>query len=165
MSKPPSTHLFDLITSLTKSEKRYFKLYIQRKISDTNTKYMVLFDAIAKQKKYDEASIIKLRPSLNPKQIPNLKVELYGHILESLRIYHSESSINLKLKSYLEKAEILHMKGLYSQTINILNKAKKTAQKFENYTALVEILRWDPFVKFSRSDESYELETLGLDSS
>ena len=51
----PSTELFQLIKSLSKSEKRYFKLTSSLQSGDKN--YMKLFDAIELQDSYDEQEI------------------------------------------------------------------------------------------------------------
>jgi hypothetical protein len=51
--------LFQLIQSLEKSEKRNFKLYIQRNTGNKDLKIIELFDAIDKLKKYDEAILLK----------------------------------------------------------------------------------------------------------
>jgi hypothetical protein len=62
----PSTELHDLIKSLTKSEKRFFKLHSSLQSGDKN--YLRIFDAIDKQKVYDEDAIKKYsrrRPSSN----------------------------------------------------------------------------------------------------
>ena len=51
----PSTELFNLIQSLSKSEKRFFKL--SSSLQDGEKNYLKLFDAIEKQKSYDEKEI------------------------------------------------------------------------------------------------------------
>ncbi|HQZ43738.1 MAG TPA: hypothetical protein PK735_12690, partial [Flavobacteriales bacterium] len=53
----PSTELFDLIRSLTKSEKRFFKLHSSLQSGDKN--YLRIFDSIDKQKAYDEEALKK----------------------------------------------------------------------------------------------------------
>ena len=55
----PSTELHDLIRSLTKSEKRFFKLHSSLQSGDKN--YLRIFDAMDKQKVY-EAAQSRLRP-------------------------------------------------------------------------------------------------------
>ncbi len=50
----PSTELFQLIKSLSKSEKRYFKLTSSLQSGEKN--YMKLFDAIEAQYEYDEVN-------------------------------------------------------------------------------------------------------------
>ena len=46
--------LFQLIKSLEKSEKRNFKLYVQRNSSSENLKIVQLFDALDKMDSYDD---------------------------------------------------------------------------------------------------------------
>ena len=58
----PSNELFDLIQSLTKSEKRFFKLHSSLQSGDKN--YLRLFDAIDRMKEYDETSLKKVFNSL-----------------------------------------------------------------------------------------------------
>ena len=47
--------LFALIKSLTKAEKRYFKLFAS--VNNTDANYILLFDAIDAQDVYDEKRI------------------------------------------------------------------------------------------------------------
>ena len=47
----PSSELFDLISTLTKSEKRFFKLQSSLQSGDKN--YVRLFDLIEKMESYD----------------------------------------------------------------------------------------------------------------
>ena len=51
----PSTELFSLIKSLTKSEKRFFKLNSSLQSGDKN--YLKLFDYIEKQNSYNEEKL------------------------------------------------------------------------------------------------------------
>ena len=50
--------LFQIIKSLTKAEKRYFKLHVNKQIAGEDTKFLKLFDLIDKQKDYDESKIL-----------------------------------------------------------------------------------------------------------
>ena len=50
-----STELFDLVKSLTKSEKRFFKLTSSLQSGEKN--YLKIFDHIEKQKNYDEEEL------------------------------------------------------------------------------------------------------------
>ena len=51
----PSTELHSLIKSLTKSEKRFFKLNSSLQSGDKN--YLKIFDFVEKQKKYNEEEL------------------------------------------------------------------------------------------------------------
>ena len=53
--------LYDLVKSLTKAEKRNFKLYATRQSGNADAKFIALFDAIDSLTEYDEAKILKKR--------------------------------------------------------------------------------------------------------
>ena len=60
MPKTQKESLFRLIKSLSKSEKRQFKLYVNRLVSNVDTKFIALFDLMDKMTVYDEQKIAKL---------------------------------------------------------------------------------------------------------
>jgi len=141
MSRVVSDHLFLLIKSLTGSEKRYFKLFISG--ADKNPTYVQLFDAIDSQKVYTEQKILKKVKSVKPAQLSNLKNYLYNMILDSLRNYHAEKGINLRLRALLDKIEILYDKRLPEQCLKQIEKAKSIASKYELDNQLIEVLTWE----------------------
>ena len=81
--------VFQLIHSLQKSEKRNFKLYVQRNSSTPELKIVQLFDALDKMKEYDEKELISKTVSLKREQLSNMKAHLYRQILASLRVLES----------------------------------------------------------------------------
>lgn len=56
--KTPSLELHELIHSLKPSEKRYFKLEASKHNSDKKNKYLSLFEAVEKQKEYNETELL-----------------------------------------------------------------------------------------------------------
>ena len=73
--------LFQLIHALEKSEKRNFKLYIQRNSGNKDLKIIELFDAIDKLQEYDEAVLLKKLSSIKKPQLSNVKSHLYKQLL------------------------------------------------------------------------------------
>jgi hypothetical protein len=62
MPRESKTDLFRLIHAMKKGEKRFFKLYaFSRSAHLQHLNYLTLFDAIEKQRAYDEEKIRKLR--------------------------------------------------------------------------------------------------------
>ena len=116
--------LFELISSLTMSEKRYFKLFSSRHVIGDSNDYIHLFDAIDRQQVYSEA-ILKKAPFV--KNLSQEKNYLYRLILKSLNAYHSTLNNKSKIFEYLKQVEILFHKGLYDQALKIVKKAKKIA--------------------------------------
>ncbi len=132
--------LFQLIHSLEKAEKRHFKLYIKRSSSKEDLKIILLFDAIDKLNDYDEKALLKKLPSIQKIQLYNLKAHLYKQILASLRLLKSADSIDLQLNEQFDYAHILYKKGLFIQSLRILDKAKETARTNQKFTFLTQVL-------------------------
>jgi hypothetical protein len=140
MSKRSNDILFQLIQSLEKAEKRHFKLYIKRSSSNENLKIVQLFDAMDKMNEYDEKVLLKKLPSIQKTQISNLKAHLYKQILASLRLLKSADSIDLQLNEQFDYAHILYKKGLFHQSLKILEKAKETAKANHKFTFLNQLI-------------------------
>jgi len=132
--------IHELIKSLTKSEKRYFKLLSSRhKIGEENN-YILLFDFIEKQAEYDEEVLFKAfkgEAFLNKFSIT--KKRLYDHILSSLDSFHSTSSVDAQIFKMLHSSDILYNKSLYDQCRVVLRSAEKLAEKNNRFNLLLEI--------------------------
>ncbi len=131
---------FQLVKSLEKSEKRNFKLYVKRNSADPNLKIIQLFDAMDKMGEYDEAALLRKNQSIAKQQLSNLKAHLYKSILSSLRLIKQEDNITIQLNEQMDFARILYNKGLYLQSLKVLDKMKELAKQYEQITYLQQIL-------------------------
>lgn len=137
-----SNELFDLIKSLTKSEKRFFKLSSSLQVGEKN--YLKIFDAIDKQKEYNEDAIkSQFKDETFVQHFPSEKNHLYKLVLKSLRAYHSDNSISSILKEEIKNIEILYKKALFKECNKFLNRAKKMAISNEKFYFWFELLRWE----------------------
>jgi hypothetical protein len=125
--------LFQLVKSLEKSEKRNFKLYVKRNSASDDLKVIQLFDALDKMNEYDEAALLK-------QQISNLKAGLYRQLLASLRILRNENDVEMELRELMDNAHILYNKGLYHQTLRMLDRMKELAINYNQLTHLQQVL-------------------------
>ena len=80
MPKTQKESLFRLVKSLSKSEKRQFKLYVNRLESNTDKKFIALFDLLDKMSVYDEQKIANSK-IVKREQLSNVKSHLYRQIL------------------------------------------------------------------------------------
>jgi hypothetical protein len=135
-----SDTLFQLIHSLQKSEKRNFKLYIKRNSAKEDLKIIQLFDAIDKLQEYDEKLLLKKLPSVEKPQLANLKAHLYKQVLASLRLLKTSENIDLQLHEQLDYARILYNKGLYLQSLKILDKIKELARFYNQDSFLIQVI-------------------------
>ena len=117
--------LFLLIQSLESSEKRNFKLFVKRNSGSSELKIIQLFDALEKMDEYDEDLPLKKNPSIQKQQLSNLKAHLYRELLTSLRLLKQENNIDIQIHEQLDFARILYNKGLYHQSLRILEKIKE----------------------------------------
>ncbi|MCR6720188.1 MAG: hypothetical protein NVV59_07750 [Chitinophagaceae bacterium] len=140
MSNRSHDILFQLIKSLEKAEKRHFKLYIKRSSANEDLKIIRLFDALDKQDTYDEKSLLKKLPGTEKRQLYNLKTHLYKQILASLRLLKSADSIDLQLNEQFDYAHILYKKGLFVQSLKILERAKETARTHQKFYFLAQVV-------------------------
>ena len=137
----PTHDLFDLVHSLTKSEKRFFKLQSSLQAGEKN--YVRLFDLLEKMGHYDEDFVKEsFKGELFLKHLPSEKNHLFKLILKALRSYHGESTVRSVLKQSLKNVDILHKKGLFEECKKELKRAKKLATSYEFFYYLFEIISW-----------------------
>ncbi|MBP7643228.1 MAG: hypothetical protein KA767_07805, partial [Saprospiraceae bacterium] len=116
--------LFTLIKSLSKAEKRNFTVYANR-IQDSDTlKYVQLFELMDKQKDLNEPQILQKLKDTDKSQYSNLKRHLYKQIMISLRMIYIQKKADIEIREYLDFVDILYSKGLYIQSLKLLEKAK-----------------------------------------
>lgn len=143
MANIVSDQLFQLIKSLTKSEKRSFKLLFSRTKSGENALFIKLFDIIDKQAVYNEKDILLKEKAIKPIQLPNLKANLYKQILKGLRTANTTDDIDMSIREMLDNAKILYNKCLYDQCSRMIDKAKQQADKYERPVFMFEIIEFE----------------------
>ncbi|MGI9548177.1 MAG: hypothetical protein ACR2MM_13115 [Flavobacteriaceae bacterium] len=138
--------LFVLIKALSKSEKRQFKLYVGRLGVNTEAKFLALFNLLDKMKAYDECTILASE-IVKKTQLSNLKAHLYRQILVSLRLNPVNQNIRVQIREQLDFATILYQKGLYKQSLKILDKAKGIAIENEEKNIAYEIVELEKIIE------------------
>ena len=132
--------VFQLIKSLEKSEKRNFKLFVKRNSGTEDLKIVQLFDAMDKMEQYDEGVLLKKNPSISKQQLSNIKSHLYRQVLSSLRMIRDQENIDLQLHEQMDHARILYNKGLYLQSLRVLDRMKELAKSNNQVTYLLQVL-------------------------
>ena len=157
MAKTPSDKLYRLIRSLSPAEKRYFRLFTGSK-TDEASKYLQLFEAIAAMETFDEEAlkrkVYKNRPS-EGKKYSELKAYLYELILKSLQSFDEQQSVDYRLNHLLQGVAVLYKRGHYDDCRDLLYKAEKLARQYESFTHLLEIIRWEKRLAYTRMDVDF----------
>jgi hypothetical protein len=134
--------LFQLIKSLTKNEKGYFKKHVSGIAGKNANTYLKLFDAISKQDICDDDQIVKQlgKTVLGKQNLAVTKHYLYEVIMKSLRAYYGKPSTDSMLKEMIRNAEILfYIKDRKEDSKEILYKALNIATKYERSLVQLEI--------------------------
>ena len=146
MPKTPSLKLFNLVKSLSGSEKRYFKLFASGNRIDKNSKYLLLFDAIDQQEEFNDELLkhkIYHGEPIKSRKYSELKAYLYDLILKSLQGYDEKTSIDYKIKNLLQNVRVLYKRSYYEDCKDLLPKVKKLAYKYELFSSIIEVLDWE----------------------
>lgn len=132
-----SDFLHRLIKSLSKGDRRNFKVYAR--LQDGDKKYVQLFDAIGKQDVYDEKKLLKqFKGERFTNQFSVAKNYLYNYILKTLHVFQKDP--HAELTTLIHQVEILIGKNLFDQAQKLLRKAKHMAERHERFGELLELL-------------------------
>lgn len=139
--KEKSHYLFDLIKSLTGTEKRYFSLFSKRHIINEKNNYSRLFDLINQQEVYNEAVIVKkLTNKKFSARLDKHKKDLSVLILKSLRLFHSRKTLQMEMNEQIDFIELLKYKRQWKLCQKHIEQAKIFAMKNDLFTGYIDVI-------------------------
>jgi len=135
---PKAPLCYDLIKSLDKKEKIYFKRYLSYQFGKGEpTVYLKLFDELDKMTDYDAERLErKFKGEKFVKHLPVSLNYLNGLLLNSLVNFHSKKDDNLIADEMLGEIRILFQKRLYRQCARYIKRARKFFEEREYYRQL-----------------------------
>lgn len=158
--KKTSNKLFDLIKSLTKTEKRHFSKYCTKYSNTKDLTYLNLYKEIDKMKVYD---IAKLNKKFGEKNIKTNSTYLYNQLLTSLRVLYRESSFYRSLLNSIIDINILMVKGLFEQAEKIIDKSIKISEKHNEIFLRIRLIEMKlQLLKIKNRKVNYYKNTLEL---
>ncbi len=130
-----------LVHALTKTEKRYVKVFA--KLHGDSPNYIRLLEAIEEQVQYDEAAIKKkFEGEAFTKQLHVTKNYLQNLILKALRNFYHHPLSRAELLDMLRNIEILFEKGLKDHVEFYLLKGIKWSREIECFDLQFSFLDW-----------------------
>ncbi len=128
--KTASPFLFDLVKSLSKTEKRYIKV----QAGDEKKDYIQLFNALLEQTEFNEDQFISANKGANfLKHLAVNKRYLFENILKSLTQF-DQSVLEIKIFEKFNAVNVLIAKGMYKAAVSELKKGKSLAVKYEFFS-------------------------------
>ncbi len=152
-----SEKLFELIHSMTMSEKRYFKIFSTKHVIGEENNYVKLFSLIDQQSTYNEQAV---RSAAFVKNSSAEKNYLYHLIIKSLSAFHSDLNSKTKIYTLLQNVEMLYHKGLYDHCTQLIKRARVLAEKKELFVQLLAINEMEIELFSKRFDYKNALETM-----
>lgn len=144
MSNKSHDHVHRLIRSMSRAEKRYFKMHLSRPGQEADSVQGQLFDAIGNMERYDEAELLDgFRDASFIGHFAITKRRLYESILRSLESFHADSSATAKLNRVLHQVEILHQRALYEDAWKALQSARRLALTHQLLLGSAAVIEWE----------------------
>lgn len=144
---------YELIKSLSSTEKRYFKLYSGFQQGDKS--YLTLFEIIDKQVCYDEKKINKKFLERNKtKNFPAVKKYLFDQIIASIKSYGAYKDLDSEHTDMIETYKVLQFKGLHRQSGRLLKKIKQITLQDDAFIRHFYVLLLEYLREMFNADES-----------
>ncbi|HVZ41081.1 MAG TPA: hypothetical protein VHI13_17495 [Candidatus Kapabacteria bacterium] len=139
---PGSRDLYELIGTLTKSEKRYCRMMLEGGAGRKASSSLRLFELLTAMSEPTEE---KVRTAVAGEafagHLPVTKRHLYQHILRSLRSFRGENSTRGRIRALTESAEVLADRGLNRQAREALDAAWRIAEEHDFLVEQLTLLR------------------------
>lgn len=151
--------LHKLIQSLSKDEKREFKLKASVYKTSTTSNHVRLFDFLEKTKTLDEKALEKkIAEGVFGKQFAITKQKLWDTLLESLASNSSSITVRRKLLKEIEHIDILLEHGCLKLAKRKIQHAIKDAIAIDNHLSIIKLCHQYQFVIIDAflKDEPYE---------
>lgn len=152
VSRIKSKNLYELIKSLNKNEKRYFKIATASSQEADDKKMHLLFDAINKQEEFDEEKILEKCTTIKREQLSNIKAYLYQRVLQTMRQYNASKIPEIEIREQIDFAQLLFNRRLFNQGMDCLKSAKKVAQEYDHLELQLEIIKLEKSVLMNTID-------------
>ncbi len=126
--------LHQIIQTLNKAEKRYFRLFSTSFKSDSDI--LMLYDVLEDMKEYDEEAV---KSKTGIKNLAAAKWQLRKLLLKAMRNYREDDNPADRIRCALSEIEFLTNKGLKGEARKEINKLMKTVRDAELYYGVAEL--------------------------
>ena len=123
--------IYSLISSMTKSEKRYFNMMSDLQKGDKD--YLALFRELEGAETFTPAVHEKLKAMFSGGSIEPARKHLYRVLMKSLRQFESDKDFEGRVINLIQDSRILYNKGMVRLSLEQLEKAKQLALEGEKF--------------------------------
>lgn len=137
-----SDSLLRLIATMTKQERRYFKLHTAFYNKEEGNSCLRLFQLIERKKPANSTELVAVAEKEHyTQQLSFLKNQLTEQILDSLAAYQASKKSWLALQRILSHVDVLIDRGLHDHARRLITRAEKKALKLQEDLWMMEVLQ------------------------
>ena len=92
---------------------------------------------------FDERQLIQNNTWIKPSQFSNLKAHLYQKLLQSLKEYSTSTNDDIAVREQIDHIQLLYDRSLYHQSMQLVQKLKRSIKKGDNLELQLEVLKWE----------------------
>lgn len=152
-----SRFLYDLVKSLTTSEKVHFKRYAKVHAGKGDKNYLKIYDAINELKTYDKEALPNLFKGTTIEKYQSSEVKyLNDKILLSLFNFNLNRSKRNQIYKGILMLEALSTKGFKKESLKKLKVLKKSALKQEEFTWILRLIELEEIILFKQGIIGYK---------
>jgi tetratricopeptide (TPR) repeat protein len=119
-----TTDLLNLIGSMSKSEKGYFKKFVKGFGAESESNYILLFDYLDKNPGADDDTVVTFfKKKKIEVHLRMLRPYLWQMLMRALRVYNEEKSVRFEIRNRLQDMEILLSKNLTREAIKLIDES------------------------------------------
>jgi len=144
-----SAFIHNFIKSMTMREKAYFKRFANLHNENKNKNYLQLYDALEKMEHFNKGTLLKdFKGRPIAKHLSSELDYLLKQILKSLANFYFEKNTPMKLQQSILYIEILIRRSFPKKAQKYLNKTKKIAQGYEDFTTILKLIQLEEEILF-----------------
>lgn len=136
----PSNELFDLVSTLSKAEKRYVSLYLSAGLHGSNKNSLRLFQAVSQLEEYDETAVKKRVGRSIASRFSAEKNKLFGLILDSMMLCYRDRTEEKRINQLRYEAAFLFSKNQRPAGWRYIRKAQMLSTVSESFTTSLQIV-------------------------
>ena len=148
--------IHEIISSLNKEEKRFFKIFTNRTLKSDNRKDIILFDYLNTKKIIDDSELLKKLNLKNKNSLYQLKNRLFKDLNKSMLLQHFDKEKDLFSLSNILLSRVYKRKGNLGLAYKFLKKAEEKALLNETFELIA--LIYNEVLKLA-----YELVTIDVE--
>ncbi len=157
------SELFDFIKSMSKADKRFFRLFSEAIGGKGSKTYLELFDCLDRLAVYNEEEVkAQLGNSSLVRHFSTNKNRLLNQLLRAQRVQRAGRSVDSQLRQLLEDIDLLYQKGLFKNCEKRISKALQLALNYEKEQVVLNLLDWQWRIKqlqsIRKQEEAFSLQ-------